>query len=361
MARRRPADTAPPLHRSLSTPGVFLARMVVFLSLVGLLAGILSSNLIASFRTNPFLNSVIVGTLVIGIFYMFAQVVRLYPEIRWINGFRIADPGLAVDSRPVLLAPMATLLRSRTGSLALSATAMATIMDSLASRLDEARDTGRYLVGLLVFLGLLGTFWGLLDTISSVGRAINSLDTKAADSSIMFEELKNSLAGPLKGMGTAFSASLLGLAGSLILGFLDLQASQAHNRFYNELEEWLSGMTELTQDGRQPATADGMSRSLFLAIGDLQRAIETLSDRIDGGGATAPGDPRAALKGDATRELTQGVNQLVGQLRQEQGVVRQWLDDQSTQSSARYEDLTRRIDDVKGLVSLTVARREPGE
>ena len=353
--------------------------MAVFVALVGLIAGILSKDLFSSFKTNPFLNGVIVAILLIGVFFMFAQVLRLYPEIRWINSYRIADPGLAVASPPVLLAPMATLLRARTGSLALSTNAMRAIMDSIASRLDEARDTGRYLVGLLVFLGLLGTFWGLLGTIQSVGGAINALDTKAADSSIMFEELKNGLAGPLKGMGTAFSASLLGLAGSLILGFLDLQASQAHNRFYNDLEEWLSGITDLTPDGRFAPQGDGLSRSLYMALGDLQRSIDTLADRMEGGAplggvgpdgrpvaraadqrqiaAPAPAVPDAEL----TRELAQGVNQLVGQLRQEQGVVRQWLDDQSTQAVTRHDDLTRRIDDVKGVLARAGVRREPGE
>src|SRR5690606_23356949 len=134
----------------------------------------------------------------------------------------------------------------RTGTLSLSTVSMRSIMDSIGSRLDEARDTGRYMVGLLVFLGLLGTFWGLLETITSVGTTISALDTSASESSMVFEELKTGLAAPLKGMGTAFSSSLLGLAGSLVLGFLELQASHAQNRFYNELEEWLSGITELT-------------------------------------------------------------------------------------------------------------------
>ena len=120
--------------------------------------------------------------LLVGILYAFRQVLRLYPEIRWVNAFRIADPGLAIEHQPVLLAPMATMLRDRTGALSLSTTSMRSIMDSIGSRLDEARDTGRYLVGLLVFLGLLGTFWGLLETIHSVGGTIDALDTKAADS-----------------------------------------------------------------------------------------------------------------------------------------------------------------------------------
>src|SRR5690606_2111179 len=140
---------------------------------------------------------------------------------------------------------------------------MRSIMDSIGSRLDEARDTGRYMVGLLVFLGLLGTFWGLLETITSVGTTISALDTSASESSMVFEELKTGLAAPLKGMGTAFSSSLLGLAGSLVLGFLELQASHAQNRFYNELEEWLSGITELTPGG---SGADQLNRQLYSAV-----------------------------------------------------------------------------------------------
>src|SRR6185503_21178753 len=216
--------------------------------LVGLLIAVLHRQLLDAMLNNPGLNFLICFVLVAGIFYAFSQVVRLYPEIRWVNAFRIADPGLSISHRPVLLAPMATMLRDRTGSLSLSTNSMRSIMDSIGSRLDEARDTGRYLVGLLVFLGLLGTFWGLLDTISSVGKTISSLDTKG-ESVAMFDDLKNGLAAPLRGMGTAFSSSLLGLGGSLVLGFLELQAGHAHGRFYNQLEEWLSGITELGPAG----------------------------------------------------------------------------------------------------------------
>ncbi len=208
---------------------------------------------------NPALNFLIGFVLVAGIFYAFSQVLRLYPEIRWVNAFRIADPGLAISHRPVLLAPMATMLRDRSGALSLSAASMRAIMDSIASRLDEARDTGRYLVGLLVFLGLLGTFWGLLDTIASVGKTIQAIDMRATDSATVFDELKSGLAAPLGGMGTAFASSLLGLGGSLVLGFLELQASHAHSRFYNQLEEWLSGITDVAPAGPRPATTPAAS------------------------------------------------------------------------------------------------------
>ncbi len=217
MARRRQSELAGGAlaHRTLTPPGVFLIRMLIFLTLVAFLAAILHKQLISSFLNNPGLNGLIVGVLLLGILYAFRQVTRLYPEIRWINAFRIADPGLAISHQPVLLAPMAAMLRDRTGVLSLSTASLRSIMDSIGSRLDEARDTGRYMVGLLVFLGLLGTFWGLLETIQSVGGAIDSIDTGATNNVTMFSDLKAGLAAPLKGMGTAFSSSLLGLAGSL--------------------------------------------------------------------------------------------------------------------------------------------------
>jgi hypothetical protein len=286
-----------------------------------------------AFWANPVLNGLILAVLCIGIVRAFGQVIRLYPEIRWVNAFRIADPGLAIEHKPVLLAPMATMLRDRTGQLSLSTSSMRSIMDSIGGRLDEARDTGRYLVGLLVFLGLLGTFWGLLDTIKSVGTTINSLDTKSTDSVLIFEELKSGLAGPLRGMGTAFSSSLMGLGGSLVLGFLDLQTSHAHNRFYNELEEWLSGITELTPGGEQ---AGEVGQQLFGVLFEVQRTIAELSDRIhligSSGGANA----------DSMREVGRGLQEVVGQMRAEQRIVREWVDEQA----ARQSEVTSLLRDL---------------
>ena len=328
MARARSADRSPPsLHRSLATPGLYLWRMFVFLVLVGLLIAVLHRQLWDAMLNNPGLNILICFVLLAGVLYAFQQVLRLYPEIRWVNAFRIADPGLAISHRPVLLAPMATMLRDRTGALSLSATSMRSIMDSIGARLDEARDTGRYLVGLLVFLGLLGTFWGLLDTIQSVGKTISSLDSRAADSVAVFDELKTGLAAPLRGMGTAFSSSLLGLGGSLVLGFLELQASHAHGRFYNQLEEWLSGITELAPGVSQ--TPDYASHQLYAAIGDMHRAISELSERL-GSVPRVEGSPPAE---EAVKELAKGVDQLVRQMRAEQKVVREWVDEQAAQQS----------------------------
>jgi len=328
MARKRHTDfsSSPPMHRTLTMPRIFLMRMLVFLALVGFLSAILYEQLFTSFKTNPGLNGLIIAVLLFGITYSFRQVMRLYPEIRWVNAFRIAEPGLAIAHRPELLAAMASMLRDRRGALSLSTASMRSIMDSIGSRLNEARDTGRYLVGLLVFLGLLGTFWGLLETIQSVGRTIANLDTKAADSVMVFGELKSGLAAPLKGMGTAFSSSLLGLAGSLVVGFLELQASHSHNRFYNELEEWLSGITELT-----PANAgstDQVARHLFASIHQVQVSIAEIADRLQSVSA-----PAGVGSDTAVRELASGVNQLVAQMRAEQNVMRQWVDDQAAQQS----------------------------
>jgi hypothetical protein len=344
MARARLADRSPPsLHRSLSTPGMYLWRMFVFLVLVGLLVAVLHRQLWDAMLTNPGLNILICFVLLAGTLFAFQQVLRLYPEIRWVNAFRIADPGLAISHRPVLLAPMATMLRDRTGSLSLSATSMRSIMDSIGARLDEARDTGRYLVGLLVFLGLLGTFWGLLDTIQSVGKTISALDSRAADSVTVFDELKNGLAAPLRGMGTAFSSSLLGLGGSLVLGFLELQASHAHGRFYNQLEEWLSGITELAPGGSH--TPDYASHQLYAAISDMHRAISDLNDRL---GSVPQMDPAAqrAPAPDAVKDLAKGVDQLVRQMRAEQKVVREWVDEQAAQQSevaSALKDLAAKV------------------
>jgi hypothetical protein len=248
-------------------------------------------------------------------------VMRLYPEIRWVNSFRISDPGLTVERPPIMLAPMATLLRRRQGQAALSASTMRSILDSIAARLDESRETTRYLVGLLVFLGLLGTFWGLMETVQSVGATIGAL-APSGEGAVAFEELKTGLEAPLKGMGVAFSSSLFGLAGSLIVGFLDLQASQAQTRFYNELEEWLSGITEI--GGENAVAVQGQPAQLRFAMLEMQRSIVDMADKIEQGLARGNNN-------DAILELSKGIDRLVKQMRAEQKVVREWVDEQAQQ------------------------------
>lgn len=339
------AATTTTYKAKLTRPQVFLWRMSLFLVLAILLAIILdgqTQQLRKSFLANPALNSLILGVLFIGIVYSFRQVLRLYPEIRWVNGFRISDPGLGVETSPVLLAPMATMLRDRTGHLSLAAGSMRSLLDSVASRLDEARETTRYLVGLLVFLGLLGTFWGLLQTVTSVGATIGALDTNASESVMLFDQLKEGLAGPLKGMGTAFSCSMFGLGGSLILGFLDLQAGHAQGRFYNELEDWLSGITEL-QSAEGTTVAAGVPPQLRFALLDMQRSLSDLSEKVE----------LRVLRdntGDAVKDLAQGVDKLIRQMRAEQKVVREWADEQSQQQQ-ELATVLRQITDKAKLVT----------
>jgi hypothetical protein len=309
----------------LTRPQVFLWRMSLFLILAVLLAIILdgqTGQLRQSFLANPGLNALIIGVLLVGVVYAFRQVLRLYPEINWVNNFRISDPGLGMEKSPVLLAPMATMLRDRTGHLSLATGAMRSLLDSVASRLEEQRETTRYLVGLLIFLGLLGTFWGLLQTVSTVGATIGTLDTNGGDNVLLFDQLKEGLAGPLKGMGTAFSASMFGLSGSLILGFLDLQAGHAQGRFYNELEDWLSGITEL-QLADAPGAA-GVAPQVRFALLDMQRSLADLNDKVE---MKMLNDNT----GDAVKDLAAGVDKLIRQMRAEQKVVREWADEQAQQ------------------------------
>jgi hypothetical protein len=298
----------------LSSPRIFLLRMLVFVVLGGLVAFLLHKQIEVAFMANPGLNSVIIFVLLIGIALCLRQVIRLYPEIAWVNNFRLADPGLAVDRPPVLLAPMAAILGSRIGRMAMSAQLMRGILDSIATRLDEARDISRYMTGLLVFLGLLGTFWGLIETVSSVGGVIQGLKA-GGDAGSMFDSLREGLAAPLSGMGISFSSSLFGLAGSLVLGFLDLQSSQAQNRFYTELEDWLS--TTVYDQAAEPIVAAGGTTEVRSAI---DRMREALSEGGAGKNAT-----------NAMSSLAEAIQGLVQHMRTEQQMIRDWVDSQADQ------------------------------
>src|SRR5215216_4642745 len=257
----------------LSSPRIFLVRMLVFLILCALIVVVLHKQIWIAFLANPGLNAVIIGVLLVGILLAFRQVIRLYPEVAWVNSFRIADPGLAVDRPPVLLAPMAAILGDRVGRMAMSSQLMRGILDSIATRLDEARDIMRYMTGLLVFLGLLGTFWGLIETVGSVGRVIQGLSL-GGDAGSMLDALKEGLAAPLSGMGISFSSSLFGLAGSLILGFLDLQSSQAQNRFYIDLEDWLSTtVREIVEEPEGRAAAPALGNEIRLLVERLKEVV----------------------------------------------------------------------------------------
>src|SRR5579871_5951770 len=296
----------------LSTPRIFLVRMLVFLVLCGLVMVVLYKQIVVAFFANPGLNALIGIVALIGIILSFRQVIRLYPEVAWVNSFRIADPGLAVERHPTLLAPMAAILGGeRTGRMAITQATMRHLLDSIATRLDEARDISRYMTGLLVFLGLLGTFWGLIETVGSVGKVIDGLKV-GGDAGALFDTLKEGLAAPLGGMGISFSSSLFGLAGSLILCFLDLQSSQAQNRFYTDLEDWLA--TTVRQYG-----SDGAGS------GDIAGALERLRTAMEEGGGR---HTTAAMA-----NLAEAIQGLVQHMRTEQQMIREWADNQGEQSS----------------------------
>lgn len=300
----------------LSSPRIFLVRMLVFLVLCALVMVVLYKQIIVAFFANPGLNALIGAVLLIGVILSFRQVIRLYPEVAWVNNFRIADPGLAVERHPTLLAPMAAILGGeRTGRMTITQQTMRHLLDSIATRLDEARDISRYMTGLLVFLGLLGTFWGLIETVGSVGKVIEGLKV-GGDAGSLFDALKEGLAAPLGGMGISFSSSLFGLAGSLVLGFLDLQSSQAQNRFYTELEDWLS--TTVYDHSAEPgATGAGVTAEVRSAIDRLREAVDQA------------GSGKAAST--AMANLAEAIQGLVHHMRNEQQMIRDWVDGQAEQ------------------------------
>ena len=297
----------------LSSPRIFLVRMVVFLVLCALVTVVLYKQIITAFFANPGLNALIGAVLLIGIILSFRQVIRLYPEVAWVNNFRIADPGLAIERHPTLLAPMAAILGGeRSGRMIISQQTMRHLLDSIATRLDEARDISRYMTGLLVFLGLLGTFWGLIETVGSVGKVIDGLKV-GGDAGALFDTLKEGLAAPLGGMGISFSSSLFGLAGSLILGFLDLQSSQAQNCFYTDLEDWLA------------STVRGYASEAAGPAGEMQAAVERLRVTLEEGGANR--GTTAAMA-----NLAEAIQGLVSHMRTEQQMIREWADGQGEQN-----------------------------
>jgi hypothetical protein len=303
----------------VSSPRIFLVRMLVFLILCGLIVVVIHPQIWTAYKANPPLNTLIIGVLFIGIALSFRQVIRLFREVAWANGFRLADPGLRVERPPVLLAPMAAILGDRIGRMSMSAQMMRGILDSIAVRLDEARDISRYMTGLLIFLGLLGTFWGLIETVSSVGGVINNLKV-GGDAGATFDALREGLAAPLSGMGISFSSSLFGLAGSLVLGFLDLQMSQAQNRFYTDLEDWLS--TTVQHDLGEGTAVAG--EPVAGVSGEMHMAIERLREAIAGSGSN-----KAAT--NAMANLAEAIQGLVHHMRTEQQMIRDWVDSQAEQ------------------------------
>ncbi|NQV55116.1 MAG: flagellar motor protein MotA [Rhodospirillales bacterium] len=308
----------------MSSPQRYVIRMVLFLIAVIALCGVLIEPLLSAFAANRGLNGLIIGVLILGIGYNFRQVFRIFPEVQWIDNFRSSGPTLSGNKQPALLAPMATMLGERSGNFSLSTLSMRSLLDGIASRLDEARDLSRYTIGLLIFLGLLGTFWGLLETIGSVSQVINSLNVGGADVATTFEKMKTDLAVPLSGMGTAFSTSLFGLAGSLVLGFLDLQTGQALNRFYNDLEEWLSSLTRLSSGALAGSEGDQSIPAYVQAL------LETTAENLDNLQRTmARGEESNIQSNSSLMKLTEQLGTLGDQMRTEQNLLAGLVENQS--------------------------------
>ena len=321
-------------HERLSSPQVYLWRMVIFLVIAGFVGVILQRQAITAFHANPGLNGFILFVAALGILLAMRQVVRLFPEVRWVNAFRRGDIDTSTLARPRLLGPMAALIGDR-GTTGLTPAVNRSILDSIGMRLDETREITRYIAGTLVFLGLLGTFTGLSETVSSVGDTLKTLNAGASDLGVVFEDLKTGLAKPLAGMGIAFSSSLFGLAGSLVIGFLDLQAGRAQTRFYTELENWLSSVTDLSSD---IATVPEAVKA------DSVEEIRLLSERLRHMQENGGSSPRVA---SAMANLADGISGLVKNMRSEQQIMRDWVEAQSDEQKAMRDTLEKIADALR--------------
>ena len=260
--------------------------MVIILVLVGVGSFLAYPSVSPIFLASPWLNGVILAVFVFGVLACFWQVLTLISSVNWIEGFALDRPGHEFSKSPRLMASLAAMLRDSQARQSLNATSLRSILDSVGTRLDEARDITRYIINLLIFLGLLGTFYGLATTVPAVVDTIRSLAPQEGQDSLeVFDNLMSGLEDQLGGMGTAFASSLLGLAGSLVVGLLELFAGHGQNRFYSELEEWLSSITKIGfipgDDGglRRPGPGDASTAQIGvlqeLAVRAEQSRIET--------------------------------------------------------------------------------------
>jgi hypothetical protein len=257
--------------------------MLGFLAAALAIAAVLAPTLARAFAANPLLNGLILAVLLGGVAWNILQVLRLREEVEWVEAFRHARRGAPPRAEPRLLAPLAALLAARRSErLALSAGGLRSVLDGIVARLDETRELSRYMTGLLIFLGLLGTFWGLLLTIAAVAEVIGAMRLAGGEAMELFDQLKAGLAEPLRGMGVAFSSSLFGLAGALVLGFLDLTAGQAQSRFATELEDWLAGQALLSG-----SLSEGGAGELAPLLDQLGAAVESVQAALEQGGGPA--------------------------------------------------------------------------
>ena len=304
-------------------PRRFLVRMILFLVAVLIVLAVLFPQLQDAFMANVALNGLILGVLLLGIVYNFRQVTMLDPEVAWIESFRYNQSALSQQKAPKLLAPMATMLGERKDRLSLSALSMRSLLDGIQSRLDESRDISRYVIGLLIFLGLLGTFWGLLDTVASIRGVISGLSIGDGDVNTVFSDLKTGLHAPLSGMGTAFSSSLFGLGGSLVLGFLDLQGGQAQNHFFTQLEDWLSSLTRLSS-GILPGDGDqGVPAYVQALLEQTAESLENLQVTL------ARGEEGRISSSTSMVVLVEKLGTLTDHMRTEQALMTQLVESQT--------------------------------
>ena len=348
----------------MTNPQRYIIRVFLFLVLAVVVVAALYDIIWRAFLQNPGLNGLILGVLLLGIVYALRRIWSLRPEVAWIEAFRTSGPGFSMASPPRLLSPVAGALgeEERRGRASLNALSMRYLLDSISARLDESRDITRYQTGLLIFLGLLGTFWGLLETITSVGEVIGGLSLTGDDMLGVFDGLKAGLAAPMHGMGTAFSSSLFGLAGSLVLGFIDLQATQAQNSFYNDLEEWLAGLTrhssaasslgELGGGAPMPAYMEALLQQTAENVDQLRLALDRSEQgRSELNELLAVLNDRLGMLGERLRHDQDGLARLLGQQQSAQAALGRGgagLLDDATREHIRNTDqkLGRLIDEL---------------
>ncbi len=329
----------PEAYLKFTQPVRQLVLMVLVLVAVAIGSWVAYPSVAPVFLANPWLNGFIAVVFVIGIAACFWQVFQIFSSVNWIEGFARERPGFRFTRAPRLLAPLAALLRSRGKTMQIGASSTRSILDSVATRIDEARDITRYIVNLLIFLGLLGTFFGLATTVPAVVETIRSLAPSESETGMeVFERLMTGLENQLDGMGVAFSSSLLGLAGSLVVGLLELFASHGQNRFYRQLEEWLSSITRLGFSSETEGEGEGGSADYgavaqlaehmaermdalqeFLVemrgedrLGEMAGAIRELTDKLEGGQGTASALTRLGQSQQRLADLLEAQAQVSG-------------------------------------------------
>ena len=283
MADREPTTSPTPTTKARFTgPGQYILWMAVFLGAVIAVAALVHQPLITAFEANPAINGLILGVLLIGILYTFQQALSLGPAARWLVRLHESEDPRELPRPPALIAPMAALVSDMAdGRSRLSASSARVVLDSVAARMAESGAFTRYFGRLLIFLGLLGTFYGLLLVVSDVGDAVRAVsETASGAGEDQAMALMSAIEEPIQGMGTAFASSLFGLAGSLIIGFLELQASRAQNRFYNEVEEWLSSISRLAAAGPAGAGGGGEEMGGGAYVGALLEQSAEALDRL---------------------------------------------------------------------------------